>query len=187
MYAKPSKLMNGNIKSSLNEINQNAENENQQNEESNSTTMVKKTSSLNSGESANSSLQNISTLDSGISICGSSSTPTRDLRCTNTNKSNELKTDDDCSLSNLDNNQSNENSNKNVKLNNLQLSTDTDKLNVLDDSNDRNDEIKTNQKPYEYYEINADFNSTASKKQRLLGEYRPVFPKLKCYEISTEL
>ena len=140
--------------------------------------------SMNSGDSANSSLQNIN-LDSGISIC-STSTPTNDLRYSNANKLNEQNKKND-ETNGLDNNlkqndNQNENRQNNYELNN-QLNNDDQKINKQKTNNQTNQQQN---KPLEYYEINADFNSTTNRSTAANAEY-PAAPKLKCYEISTEL
>lgn len=163
---------------------------------------TKQAASLNSGDSANSSLQNINTLDSGISNCYSStSTPTQDLRCSSANKTNELAKESDpkannessnTSDGNLDNhpNEGPKSLNKQIKPNDAANSQPVGERNpeTIGQTNEQTD--GSQQKPLEYYEINAEFGSTANSRagNRLLGEYHPaIMQKLKCYEISTEL
>lgn len=167
-----------------NDLNQNTENDIQSNED-----IIKQTqNSINSGDSANSSLQNIN-LDSGISIC-STSTPTNDLHCSNVNKSNELNNkhnDEIISNNSLDNNleQNNKDNNQNEnRLNHYELNNEEQNINKQK-TNNKNQSNQQN-KPLEYYEINADFNSNRSTSVFSNAEY-PTVPKLKCYEISTEL
>ena len=192
MYAKPSKMISNNVKSSLN-----TKNENQLNEELN----AKQIQNLNSSESANSSLQNINTLDSGISICSTSTT--QDLQCSN--KTNELNKQNDelasspsldngsvDNIENLKNNQLQQHKFSINQENDLQNSKENNQSNIpsANQLSNRQQNSQPLQKPLEYYEINADFNLTnrLNRNNALLAdEYHPVVPKLKCYEISTEL
>lgn len=172
---------------------------------------TKQPHSINSGDSANSSLQNINTLDSGISNCYSStSTPTQDLRCSSANKPNELSKQSDIkagdetaasslsssnnldsNLDNLDNEGPTKSLNKQIKPNEAANSPNRNEQ----ETNGQPNEPKSGEqaKPLEYYEINAEFGPAAAAaasraNNRLLGEYHPVImQKLKCYEISTEL
>lgn len=176
-------MINNEIK---NQINANTENSNHSVEESSTEKQQQQSQSMNSGESANSSLQNINNLDSGISIC-STSTPTKDLRSNlnvNVNKSVESndssKTNDEIISPNL------ELDDKNLEKKEIINQNECHTNNV---NNEQATKSNQKSKPLEYYEINAEFDSegTRSNPNVLLGEYHPIAPKLKCYEISTEL
>lgn len=209
LYAKPTKLIGNGIKAAINEV---RSDDGHPNEELSSATKH----SMNSGDSANSSLQNINTLDSGISNCYSStSTPTQDLRYgSSANKPNELNKQSDIKPGN---------ESAASSSNNLDSNPDSNLDNLDDEANGLNKQIKQNNatnsqhaakkesknelrteaattgqsneqkpgeqtKPLEYYEINAEFGANSRAGNRLLGEYHPVImQKLKCYEISTEL
>lgn len=203
LYAKPSrKLLANGIKSTISE--QRANSEDGQATEELVQQSTKPAASLNSGDSANSSLQNINTLDSGISNCYSTgSTPTQDLRCSSANKANEPSKQSDpkannessssnSSDGNLDNHLDNEGPkslNKQIKPNDAANSQPAGERNP-ETTGQTNEQTAdgSQQKPLEYYEINAEFAPNSRAGNRLLGEYHPaIMQKLKCYEISTEL
>ena len=201
LYARPSKaLMAGGLRGTLHETRPNSD-DGHPNEE------LASAKQPHSGDSANSSLQNINTLDSGISNCYSStSTPTQDLRCSSsTNKPNELskqtgiKPNNESAASSSSSNNSgghpDDLDNEAPKSLNKQIGpNDAAKPQAAKnepETTGQSNEQKSGEraKPLEYYEISAEFGPAASRTgNRLLGEYHPVImQKLKCYEISTEL